>query len=70
MVQDEDVELADADQRVGCLVGGGHGHRVLPLAFTVKLPGCDDHAWRHEDNGSRDGESIREDVDIKPCDAS
>ena len=49
VVQDEDVELADADERVSGLVGGGDRHRVLPLALPVKLPRRHDHSCRRVD---------------------
>lgn len=50
LVQDEDVELTNANQRVSCLVSGSHCHRILPLALAIKFPGCHNYSWRHRDN--------------------
>lgn len=50
LVQDEDIELTNANQWVSCLVSGSHCHRILPLAFAVKFPGCHNYSWRHRDN--------------------
>lgn len=44
LVQDEDVQLTNANQWVSCLVGGSHCHRILPLAFAVKFPGCHNYS--------------------------
>lgn len=57
LVHDENVELADANQRVVGLVGGRDRHRVLPLAFAVKFPGRDNRPWRQKTT-RRDGRRL------------
>lgn len=47
LVQDEDVELTDADQRIGGLVSGRHRHRVLPLALAVEPTSRDNGSCTH-----------------------
>lgn len=45
LIQNQDGDLADPDERLLGLIGGSHGQSELPLALSVKTHRRCDHTW-------------------------